>query len=157
MLITYHKVRTADHTCLLQTRQEVRFSARDRSAGELKSWTYLRFADRMVYGRFNRILWALYDKVSAREILIHTRLSEVAYDLPSNFTKYCRQYLGDNYFDTLPEEEDEDTLTGGSAAEEYTEDVDVNVGGGDEEQDESEEELCSEDELTPVVYPEDMW
>ncbi|KAI0690824.1 hypothetical protein C8T65DRAFT_745667 [Cerioporus squamosus] len=133
-------------------RQEVRFSAPVRSAGEIKSWTYLRFADRAVYARFNRILWDLYDRVSTKEMLIHSRLAEVAYDLPSNFTKYCRQYLGEDYFDKLPDDEDGHTLAGESVAE-YTEEAHSNADGEDGEGNGSEDE----DELIPVVHPDEMW
>ncbi|RDX40500.1 hypothetical protein OH76DRAFT_1490236 [Lentinus brumalis] len=149
MMISYSMEIISDNP-----RQEVRFSARVRSSEELKSWTYLRFADRTVYTRFNRILWASYDKVTAREMLVQTRLSEIAYDLPSNFTKYCRQYLGEGYFDTLP---DEDSDTEGTIAECTGENAQSGVAGDEGSGEDEEEELDEEDELIPVVYPDEMF
>ena len=38
---------------------------------------------------------------------IQARLSDIAFATPSRFTHYCRQYLGENYFDTLSDSEEE--------------------------------------------------
>lgn len=40
-------------------------------------------------------------QVQAKAKLLKARLDDVGYAQPSNFTKYCRQYLGENYFDEL--------------------------------------------------------
>ena len=39
--------------------------------------------------------------------ILQDRIEDIAFSNPSNFTTYCRQYLGDNYFDNL-EDADED-------------------------------------------------
>ncbi|TFK82409.1 hypothetical protein K466DRAFT_568444, partial [Polyporus arcularius HHB13444] len=78
------------------------------SASDTRVWTRLRFADRRVYARFNRYLWAAYDLVAHRETAIQDRLYAIAYESPSNFTHYCRQYLGEDYFDNLPADEDDE-------------------------------------------------
>ncbi|KAI0691207.1 hypothetical protein C8T65DRAFT_745539 [Cerioporus squamosus] len=72
--------------------------------GQRRWWTHLRFYDRRVYARFSRHVWAAYDVVTAGEATIQERLDQVAYASPSNFTHYCRQYLGADYFDNLSED-----------------------------------------------------
>lgn len=39
--------------------------------------------------------------------LLQARLKDIGYAQPSNFTGYCRQYLGADYFDQLTESESE--------------------------------------------------
>ena len=40
------------------------------------------------------------------QTLLESRLYSLAYAEPSNFTKHCRQYLGETYFETLEDAED---------------------------------------------------
>ena len=60
-----------------------------------------------MYAKFNKELWAAFEKVTAKQILVQSRLYAIAYEEPSAFTKHCRQYLGEDYFDTMEEEADE--------------------------------------------------
>ncbi|KAI0709974.1 hypothetical protein C8Q76DRAFT_798745 [Earliella scabrosa] len=82
----------------------MRWAPRPLSGG--KSWTYLRFYDQVVYADFNRCIWDIYHQVTVRRTRINSTLHAITYDEPSKFTKYCREYLGDDYFDNLPSEED---------------------------------------------------
>ncbi|PIL24707.1 hypothetical protein GSI_12593 [Ganoderma sinense ZZ0214-1] len=89
-------------------RQEVRFSP--WGPGEQlhgQTWLYLRFKKALVYSDFNRVLWNMFWLVQSKAQILQARLKDIGYAQPSNFTKYCRQYLGDDYFDQLPESESE--------------------------------------------------
>ncbi len=106
-------------------------------------WTRLRFADRRVYARFNRYLWAAYDVVAHREMAIQDRLYAIAYESPSNFTHYCRRYLGEDYFDNIPADEDDETERSSSSDGDSS---DAQAGG-------SEGADVSDSELLPVSAP----
>ncbi|RDX40365.1 hypothetical protein OH76DRAFT_1423747 [Lentinus brumalis] len=84
-------------------RCEIRWSLFGSSATERKSWTYLRFGNRSDLATFNKELFCAHSVVAARHSLVHARLYDIAYDIPSKFTRYCRQYLGQDYFDNLSE------------------------------------------------------
>ncbi len=90
-----------------------------------QSWTHLHFDDRTEYAHFNRALWEIFDIVTAKHELLQNRLDLVAYAEPSNFTRYCRQYLGQNYFDNLDpsvhSESDESSVSDGRATDEEEE------------------------------------
>ncbi len=81
----------------------------------MKSWTYVRFETQRKLTKFIRELFAAFDVVSERDHLINTRIFEIGFDTPSNFTKYCRQYLGQDYFDNLMDSEDSESDGAGSS------------------------------------------
>lgn len=85
------------------------------ATGETKTWTHLRFYERTVYTDFLRRLWAAHHQVTCKRMLVHRRLIEVGYAEPSNFTKFCRQYLGEDYFDNLVDSESDDEADAGSS------------------------------------------
>ncbi|PIL33821.1 hypothetical protein GSI_04446 [Ganoderma sinense ZZ0214-1] len=66
-----------------------------------QTWLYLRFKNSLVYLDFNRVLWDTVWQLQTKAKMLQARLDDVAYAQPSNFTKYCRQYLGEDYFDQL--------------------------------------------------------
>lgn len=90
---------------LRKVNQIVRYGTYIRATGETKTWTHLRFYERTVYTDFLRHLWAAHHQVTCKRMLVHRRLIEVGYAEPSNFTKFCRQYLGEDYFDNLVDSE----------------------------------------------------
>ncbi|KAI0700643.1 hypothetical protein C8T65DRAFT_709616 [Cerioporus squamosus] len=95
-------------------RREVRWSLWTTHPYTVKSWTYVRFGEAHDFTKFTRELFAAFDVVSERANLISTRVHEIAFNTPSNFTKYCRQYLGQDYFDNLVDSEDGQSDRSGS-------------------------------------------
>ncbi|RPD52076.1 hypothetical protein L226DRAFT_527746 [Lentinus tigrinus ALCF2SS1-7] len=91
--------------------QVVRWAPR-ASRDKDRRWTYVRFFDRVVYADFNRRLWEAFHQLTVKQALIRARVDEIAHSEPSNFTKYCRQYLGEGYFDTLVDMDEEDASDG---------------------------------------------
>ena len=63
-----------------------------------RSWMYIRFGDSLAFADFNRVLWGLFWKVETNARMLADRLYDIAWATPSNFTRYCWQYLGDDYF-----------------------------------------------------------
>ncbi len=100
----------------MQVNQTVRYSAGSQGRGETKNWTHLKFFDRIAYTGFLRHLWAAYHDVTSKHMLIHSRMLAVGFSQPSMFTRHCRQYLGEDYFDGL-EETDEDAESETEASE----------------------------------------
>ena len=74
----------------------------------MRSWAYIRLLDRDVYAKFNKELWTAFEKVTAKQVLVQSRLYAIAYEEPSAFTKHCRQYLGEDYFNTMEAEAETD-------------------------------------------------
>ena len=68
---------------------------------------HLRFDDRAVFADFNRRFWQCYFEAEEHVRMLQRRLDLVAHASPSNFTRYCRQYLGEDYFDSLQDSDDE--------------------------------------------------
>ncbi len=93
---------------VLQRCTEIRWSVTPRYRSQMKSWTYLRFAVMTDLTKFAREVFAAFDAITAKRQLIDNRVYDIAYDSPSNFTKYCREYLGDDYFDDLREDSDDE-------------------------------------------------
>ncbi|KAI0681930.1 hypothetical protein C8T65DRAFT_703797 [Cerioporus squamosus] len=87
-------------------RREIRWSL--FNAAGPKRWTYLRFGSRSHLATFAKELFIAHENVTVRQSLMDARLYDIAYDIPSNFTRYCRRYLGEDYFDKLPESDSED-------------------------------------------------
>ncbi len=73
----------------------------------MKAWTYLRFAVMTDMTKFSREVFAAFDVISVRRKLIDDRIWDIAYEDPSNFTMYCREYLGQDYFDELEDSDDD--------------------------------------------------
>ncbi len=73
----------------------------------VKAWTYLRFAVTTDLTRFTREVFAAFDVINTRRQLIDNRIWDIAYENPSNFTRYCREYLGQDYFDELQDSDDD--------------------------------------------------
>ncbi|PIL27817.1 hypothetical protein GSI_10971 [Ganoderma sinense ZZ0214-1] len=89
---------------------EVRFSPwapGEQLHGE--TWLYLHFKKRVVYSDFNRAFWDVIWRAQSKAQQIEESLDDIGYANPSNFTRYCRQYLGEDYFDRLPDSGSEDS------------------------------------------------
>ncbi len=89
---------------------------------------------------------------------------EVGFAEPSNFTRYCCQYLGEDCFDTLEESEDEESEDGTAASLDsdrgqvsWTAEQNEGSAGEYEETEEEEdnEEEEEEEEESQVVIAED--
>ncbi|RDX39743.1 hypothetical protein OH76DRAFT_1413381 [Lentinus brumalis] len=92
-------------TTLLQRSHEIRWTLGFLHSGDhTKSWTHVRFGVPTDFTKFARELFTALDVVSTRHHQIHDRIWEIAYEEPSNFTKYCREYLGQDYFDNLEDD-----------------------------------------------------
>ncbi|KAI1785306.1 hypothetical protein LXA43DRAFT_1066016 [Ganoderma leucocontextum] len=73
-----------------------------------QTWLYLRFKRSAIHSDFNRVLWNIFRHVQSKAQLLQSRLDDIGYARPSNFTRYCRQYLGEDYFDQLTDSEESD-------------------------------------------------
>ena len=97
--------------------REVRLSPwgpREQLHGQ--TWLYLRFKSSAVYIDFNRVLWDVFWRVLSKAQLLKARLDDIGYARPSNFTRHCRQYLGDDYFDQLTDSEESEDDHEGTAS-----------------------------------------
>nr|VWO99241.1 Chitin synthase ChsE (EC [Ganoderma boninense] len=68
-----------------------------------ETWLYLRFKKCVVYSDFNRALWDVFWRAQSKAQQLQDSLDDIGYASPSNFTRHCRQYLGEDYFERLPD------------------------------------------------------
>ena len=86
----------------------VRWSPHPRVYGGVQRWMRLRFYNRRTFFDFNRRFWRCVWETQERDRIIEERLSLIGHTLPPNFTQYCREYLGQDYFDNLPDSDEEE-------------------------------------------------
>lgn len=97
----FYIFRRVVHQVVVQRSREIRWTLGFQNGRNNKSWTYLRFGLSTDLTRFARELFAAFDAVTTKYHLVHNRIYDIAYAEPSNFTNYCREYLGQEYFDAL--------------------------------------------------------
>ncbi|PIL29464.1 hypothetical protein GSI_08406 [Ganoderma sinense ZZ0214-1] len=82
-------------------RLEVRWTSGASRFLHGSSWLHLRFANRLLFTDFNRAFWQILWDVQLKIRILQDRIENIAFSNPSNFISYCRQYLGDAYFDSF--------------------------------------------------------
>ncbi|PIL23149.1 hypothetical protein GSI_14458 [Ganoderma sinense ZZ0214-1] len=107
-------------------RLEVRWTSGSTRFLQGPTWLNLRFANRLLFTDFNRAFTQILWDVQLKIRILQDRIEEIAFGNPSNFISYCRQYLGDAYFDSFVDsdgdsaDEDVPPAEGGTQGDDVT-------------------------------------